>query len=316
MIFPPCFRRALLATAALSALSAAAADVTITPAPGGGVVINSAPGTTALKVAPGNTVQLPGLPGAPTHTDFVCRDASGTLGQCQLPPTGAEGPAGATGSAGPAGSTGLAGSAGPTGPTGATGSTGVSGPVGASGPAGASGSVGVSGPAGVPGAAGVSGATGATGATGPAGPTGSSGVTRYHVRGTAARLAVNTVTPTVQPGLTQTFTLSNSADVVVWANIGTRNTSATTGVYSHVDLVIYVNGNYLPDGGWNRFTTVNGSSSNGINTVAINTLINLPAGTHTIDLRTLRNGGNTDVDIGGNSVTGPNPGEMTILVLD
>jgi hypothetical protein len=44
-------------------------------------------------------------------------------------------------------------------------------------------------------------------------------------------------------------------------------------------------------------------------------MINLPAGTHTIDLRTARLNGNTPVDIGGNAVTDVNPGELTLLIL-
>ncbi len=70
--------RTLVAVVVLSALSATAADVTITPASSGSVIINVAPGTAALKIAPDRTVQLPGLPGSPAYTDFVCRDASGT----------------------------------------------------------------------------------------------------------------------------------------------------------------------------------------------------------------------------------------------
>lgn len=270
MIFSSCFCRALVAAAALSALSATAADVTITPAPSGSVIINATPGTAALKIAPDRMVQLPGLPGSPAYTDFVCRDASGILGQCQVPPTGAAGSAGATGPAGPAGPTGPTGDAGP---------------------------------------------AGAAGATGPAGPPGSTGVAHYHVRGTAGRAAVTSNVATLQPGLTQTFTLDNPADVIVWATIGARNTTTTTGGYANVDAVIYLNGNFLPYGGWNRFSTVNGNTSSGVNTVAINTLINLPAGAHTIELRTQRSSGTVAVDIGGNSTTDPNPGEMTILVL-
>lgn len=166
---------ALATTAVLALLAgpAGAADISLTPPAGGGVIIYSAPNTPALRVQPTGEVQLPGLPGTPaTSTSHVCHDASGSLGRCdpastqgaQGPrgdagPTGATGPAGATGATGPAGATGSAG------PTGATGLAGVTGPAGA---AGATGSVGATGPAG---------ATGATGATGPAGATGPVGIT-------------------------------------------------------------------------------------------------------------------------------------------
>ena len=121
---------------------------------------------------------------------------------------------------------------------------------------------------------------------------------------------------TVQPGLSQTFTLDNPSTLIVWATIGARTTVTTSGAFASVDAVIYVNGNFLPDGGWNRFNVINGTT-NSFSTVAINTMFSLPAGTHTIDLRTLRNNSSTSpVDIGGNSSVDTNPGELTILVMD
>jgi hypothetical protein len=156
------------------------------------------------------------------------------------------------------------------------------------------------------------------GATGPQGVPGTSGVLqKYHVYGTAGRLAVSTPTPTTQPGMTQTFTLTSPATIVVWATIGARTTAATAGLYANVDMIIYADNNFLVKGGWNRFQVANAAAINSYNTCAINTSFTLPAGTHTIDLRTLRlAGGNTTVDIGGNSTTDINPGEMTIIVLN
>ncbi len=122
---------------ALSA-TAGAADMTLTPPSGGSVVIQSAPATPALRVAPGPTVQLPGLPGAAEYGTPVCQDAGGTLGRCNATAIGTPGPAGAIG---PQGSTGPAGATGPQGPagaTGTTGATGLQGPVGPQGPAGTS----------------------------------------------------------------------------------------------------------------------------------------------------------------------------------
>jgi len=120
----------------------------------------------------------------------------------------------------------------------------------------------------------------------------------------------------LQPGLTQTFTLANPASAIIWASIGARTTSTTSGAYANVDAIIYLDGNFLPNGGWNRFSTVNGAS-NAFNAVAINTMVALAAGSHTIELRTLRLAGSTvSVDIGGNASTDVNPGELTILVLD
>lgn len=218
-------------------------------------------------------------------------------------PAGPQGPAGPTGATGPAGPQGPAGA---TGPAGANGADGVNGAPGATGPAG---------PQGPAGAAGPMGATGPAGATGPQGPPGV--INKYHVYGTASRLAVASTTPTLQPGLTQTFTLAAPATVIVWATIGGRTTSTTTGAYAQVDMVVYVDNNFLANGGWNRFNIVNPTNTNSFNTCAINTMITLPAGTHTIDLRTFRGAGSTSpVDIGGNAALETNPGELTILILN
>ncbi len=222
----------------------------------------------------------------------LCSAATGPAG-----PQGPAGPAGPTGATGPAGPAGAAGATGPAGPAGAT---GAAGPVGPIGPAGA---------------AGATGPAGAAGATGPQGPSGV--IQKYHVYGSAGRLAVTSTVATAQPGLTQTFTLASPATVMIWATIGTRNTATTAGAWSNVDMIVYLNNNFLPNGGWNRFSTVNPSTgANGFNTCAINTVVSLPAGTHTIDLRTARSNGTVSVDIGGNSSTDTNPGELTIMVVN
>lgn len=254
-------------------------------------------------------------------------NAGGVGPQGPAGPTGPAGAPGAVGPQGPMGATGPQGVAGPAGPQGPAGTNGVDGAVGPAGPAGPQGPAGANGVDGAPGAAGPAGPMGATGPAGPQGPAGATGATgpqgpsgvinKYHVYGTAGRLAVTSTTPTVQPGLTQTFTLTAPATVIVWATIGGRTTSSTTGAYAQVDMVIYADNNFLANGGWNRFNVVNPTSTNSFNTCAINTMITLPAGTHTIDLRTFRGAGSTSpVDIGGNAALDTNPGEMTILILN
>jgi hypothetical protein len=121
---------------------------------------------------------------------------------------------------------------------------------------------------------------------------------------------------TQQPGMTQTFNLTATSTVIIWATIGGRTTASTSGAYANIDMVIYLNGAFLANGGWNRFTVTNPTASNAFSTGAINTMITLPAGTHTIDLRTLRSNGSSSVDIGGNSALDVNPGELTILIVN
>lgn len=224
---------------------------------------------------------------------------------------GAVGATGATGTQGPIGLTGPAGPAGATGVTGPQGPTGLTGPAG---PAGATGATGPQGPIGLTGPAGPAGPAGATGATGPQGPQGV--FQKYHVYGTAGRLAVTSTAAVVQPGLSQTFTLASPASVIIWATIGGRNTATTSGAYSTVDMIIYLNGSFLASGGWNRFSIVNPTSANAFSTCAINTMVTLPAGTYTIDLRTARFNGTTSVDIGGNASADTNPGELSILIIN
>lgn len=207
--------------------------------------------------------------------------------------------AGATGPQGPAGPAGPQGAAGAAGPAGAAGATGPQGPAGAQGPAGP---------------AGAAGAAGATGATGPQGPPGV--IDKYHVYGTGGRAAVTSTVATLQPGMTQTINLTASSTVIIWATIGALNTVTTSGAYSNIDMIVYVDGNFLPSGGWNRFSVVNGTGTNSFSTCAINTMITLPAGAHTIELRTARSSGTSSVNIGGNASLDTNPGEMTIMVLN
>lgn len=232
-------------------------------------------------------------------------------------PAGPQGPAGPAGPQGPAGANGMDGAAGPTGPQGPAGTNGVDGVAGPQGPIGATGPQGPAGPAGATGATGATGPAGATGATGATGPQGPPGViNKYHVYGTSGRAGVNTTALTVQPGMTQTFTLSATSTVIIWATIGALNTTLTTTGYSTVDMVVHVDGNPLANGGWNRMFITNTSATTGLGNCAINTMITLPAGTHTIDLRTNRSSGTSVVTIGGNSALEVNPGELTIMVLN
>ncbi len=230
-------------------------------------------------------------------------------------PQGNPGIAGPQGPAGPQGDPGIAGAQGPAGPQGDPGIAGAQGPAGPQGDPGIAGAQGPAGPQGDPGNAGAQGPAGPAGVQGPAGQ--NNVIQKYHLIGTAGRLAVANEIPVVQPGLTQTFTLTAPSTIVVTATIGALNTQTTSGAYSNVDMVLYVDGSYLPVGGWNRFSIVNGNNTNSFNTCTLQSMFTLPAGTHTIDLRTFRqNGSTTPVNIGSNGLTDVNPGELTILILN
>lgn len=318
-------------------LQHALAQVVVTPSPGSSFQVHKQDNTPAISVEDSGRVVIPGLPVASEGTEVLCYDNAGSLGPCApgtaVGPAGPQGPAGPAGPAGvpgPAGAMGPAGPAGPAGPTGPAGADGLpgamgpAGPAGAPGPAGADGVPGPAGPAGadgLPGApgpagpAGPAGAAGATGPAGPAGPQGPSGIVQvFHALGSAGRLGVTSNIATVQPGVSVSFTLAETATVQILSSVGARMISATDSAWATIDAVIYVNNNFLPNGGWNRFTVSNASAINEFNTISINTVVILPAGTHTIDLRTLRASGNAAADIGGNSAVDVNPGELTVVV--
>lgn len=143
----------------------------------------------------------------------------------------------------------------------------------------------------------------------------------YQVYGTGSRTAVTSTVHTLQPGLTQTFTIpaGQTADVQILASIGCNNNATTAGAFSLVDFVIYVDGTFLPQGGWNRFGMYNpnpaAASGNAFNTSAINTFTTLGAGTHTIEVRTARIAGNIAVNIGGDCFIATDCGELTIIIM-
>ena len=140
----------------------------------------------------------------------------------------------------------------------------------------------------------------------------------FQLYGTAARLAVTSNIAAAQPGLSQTIIVpaGASVQVTVMGDIGVRNTSTSVGQYSIVDAIIYLNGTFLPQGGWNRYETLNSSSysQNSFGVIPLSCTFTLAAGTHTITIRTARFGGNTSVDIGGNCALDTNCGEFSIFV--
>lgn len=334
----PASRRVFAASLLLGLALPLAAQVVVTPKPGSSFEVRQHDASPVLKVEEGGRVLLPGLPATADEDSVLCFGATtGALGPCApgsvlgpagpAGPVGPMGPAGAAGPMGPAGAdgpAGPAGSEGPIGPAGADGVAGPTGPAGAPGPAGPPGADGPMGSDGLPGADGLDGVPGPTGPEGPPGPMGETGppgppgsaasIQRYHVRSTASRRNVTSFDHVLQPGMTQTFTLSAPSSVIVWANIGAFINAPNA--IAWVDAIIYVNGSPLPQGGWGQIGLINGIGSTGmtINAVAINTMFSLPAGTHTVELRTARSLDTVPVmSIGG---TGANGGEMTIMVLE
>ncbi len=134
--------------------------------------------------------------------------------------------------------------------------------------------------------------------------------------GTAGRLNVSSNVAALQPGLTTNIVIptGQTAQITVIGDIGIRNVATTSSAYSIVDGIIYLNGAFLPLGGWNRKETLNGTSQNAFGVLPLSATFTVGAGTHTIEIRTARFGGTVNVDIGGNCAVDTNCGEFTIFV--
>ena len=136
----------------------------------------------------------------------------------------------------------------------------------------------------------------------------------FHAFDNAGRTNVTSAAATQQPNVTFTFVIpaGQTADLKIDAYVGGTNVSTTAGDRSIVDVIIYQNGTFLPQGGWDRITCANpGSGGNGFFGASITTWSpGLTAGTYTISMRTARFAGNTGVTIGGDCALTTNCGEL------
>lgn len=108
------------------AMNAGAADVTVTPAVGGGFVVKDASGSAErLRAQETGEVWIPVLASGVSQTQPVCYGSAGLVGPCVAGGAGPVGPRGPTGPTGPIGPQGATGSTGPTGPTGPAGADAV-----------------------------------------------------------------------------------------------------------------------------------------------------------------------------------------------
>ncbi len=136
----------------------------------------------------------------------------------------------------------------------------------------------------------------------------------FHAFNTAQRAGVTSNVPTLQPGCTFAFTIptGQTADLKIDAIIGGNNATTGTTDRSIVDVIIYQNGTFLAQGGWNRVSCNNSSAGgNAFFTTSLTTWSsNLPAGAYTISLMTARFSGPTAVNIGGNCALDTDCGEI------
>ena len=154
-------------------------------------------------------------------------------------PAGAAGAPGAPGAPGPAGANGaqgaqgVAGAQGPTGPTG-PGGTGSLGPTGAQGATGATGPQGVAGVTGATGSQGVAGNAGATGPSGATGPTGTASAITFNSATISSSTTLNATSFTNLPGLSITFTPTQSQTFIEFTASGAGKNNAAEIAYFQV----------------------------------------------------------------------------------
>lgn len=146
------------------------------------------------------------------------------------------------------------------------------------------------------------------------------GQTTFSAFGTSTLVINNTTTTfTIVPGLTQTFTVPTNCSVYVLTTGGIGNTNGSNYSFT-TDFSIFVDGVGLTQGGYGRVNTFNPATTNAgfTNTTwSISTILNLSAGSHTIDLRVVYR--NTSNAAQGASVSSPlgsvRQGELYIMVI-
>jgi len=134
-------------------------------------------------------------------------------------------------------------------------------------------------------------------------------ILRYTLDGTAGLGLTSATTGFYQvPGLTQTFTLTAPATVSMVADVSVWNNSATANRYGTADVALLVDGAFLSNAGYSRVTVAN--PMNGVQASASTTLrvvMQLPAGTHTIQVVASRVNGSSgaQLNVGANTSTMP-----------
>ncbi|WP_309609257.1 hypothetical protein [Flavobacterium sp.] len=143
---------------------------------------------------------------------------------------------------------------------------------------------------------------------------------QLHAYDTAGRVAVTSAVNTLQPGCTINFTIPSGqiADIKIDAVLGGTNTVTTAGIYNTFDTIVFVDGAFLPQGGFNRTSIVNSSAGgNAFGSSTLSTIWSgVIAGAHTIQLFSSRSGGSggSSVTLGGNCTTASNCGEINAII--
>jgi hypothetical protein len=120
---------------------------------------------------------------------------------------------------------------------------------------------------------------------------------------------------TLVPGLIQTITVPSNANVCAVTDGAIQTTSASTTGFSRVDVVLTLDGNFLPGGaGFRRVTAANtGGSVTNITYWSFSDCLPLAAGGHTISVFAQLQSGST-ATVSGDS-TSVLQGQLTTFIL-
>jgi len=142
-------------------------------------------------------------------------------------------------------------------------------------------------------------------------------IQRYTLDGTAGLGLTSATTGFYQvPGLAQTFTLAAPATVSVAADVSVWNNTATASRYGTADVALLVDGAFLSNAAYSRITVTN--PTGGVQASASTTLravIQLPAGTHTIQVVAARVNGSAGAQLNVGASTSSMP-FLSYLVIE
>ena len=138
------------------------------------------------------------------------------------------------------------------------------------------------------------------------------------ITGSTSILVTNaTTTLTLIPGLTTTITATTETMVCIQTNGGVNTVGTTTTSGSAIDVALVVDGNILPNGGYQRMyadnPTGNATVTNWVANWNMSVIITLSAGIHTVEVDTATvQGQNATVSGGFGAI---NQGTLTIMIL-
>ena len=128
-----------------------------------------------------------------------------------------------------------------------------------------------------------------------------------------------TITPAsgynVVPGLSTSITVSSNQSVFVSSDGGIATTSAATAGFSEVDIAVIVDGNLVPDGGYQRHFILNNTGVTGVSGQwSLSLVLTLAPGTHTVAVYAAGTGLGSNAIVSGNTAN-VNQAEMTVVML-